>query len=303
MSIILHYQYAMNKLSLATRVQILSMLCEGSSMRAITRITGVSLNTVAKLLVDAGKACWAYHDEHVRNVKATRVQCDEIWAFCYSKAKNVATAKAAPVGAGDVWTWTALEASHKMIVSFMVGGRDSEYALAFMDDLRSRLATRIQLTTDGHKAYLSAVEEAFDDVDYAQLVKLYGEAPETMKGRYSPAECTGIKKTRILGKPDFDHVSTSYVERSNLSIRMHMRRFTRLTNAHSKKFENHAWAVALHVMFYNFTRIHSTLRVSPAMAAGVSDRLWDMSDIVALIDAREEAPKRPTSYKKRIRGE
>jgi IS1 family transposase len=300
-SIILHYQCAMNKLPVATRVQILSMLCEGSSMRAITRITGVSLNTVAKLLVDAGKACWVYHDEHVRGVKATRVQCDEIWAFCYSKAKNVATAKAAPVGAGDVWTWTALEASHKMIVSFMVGGRDSEYALAFMDDLRSRLATRIQLTTDGHKAYLSAVEEAFDDVDYAQLVKLYGEAPETMKGRYSPAECTGIKKTRILGKPDFDYVSTSYVERSNLSIRMHMRRFTRLTNAHSKKFENHAWAVALHVMFYNFTRIHSTLRMSPAMAAGVSDRLWDMSDIVALIDAREEAPKRPSTYRKRDR--
>ena len=289
----------MNKLPLATRVQILSMLCEGSSMRAITRITGVSLNTVAKLLVDAGEACWAYHDEHVRNVKATRVQCDEIWAFCYSKAKNVATAKAAPVGAGDVWTWTALEASHKMIVSFMVGGRDSEYALAFMDDLRQRLANRIQLTTDGHKAYLSAVEEAFDDVDYAQLVKLYGEAPETMKGRYSPAECTGIKKTRILGKPDFDHVSTSYVERSNLSIRMHMRRFTRLTNAHSKKFENHAWAVALHVMFYNFTRIHSTLRMSPAMAAGVSDRLWDMSDIVALIDEREAPPKKRGPYKPR----
>lgn len=268
-------------------------------MRAITRITGVSLNTITKLLIDAGKACWAYHDEHVRNVQATRIQCDEIWAFCYSKAKNVATAKAAPNGAGDVWTWTAIEASNKMIVSFMVGGRDGEYALALMDDLRSRLANRVQLTTDGHSAYLRAVEEAFDDVDYAQLVKLYGEAPESAKGRYSPAECTGIKKTRILGKPDWDHVSTSYVERSNLSIRMHQRRFTRLTNAHSKKFENHCWAVALHVMFYNFTRIHSTLRVSPAMAAGVSKRLWDMSDIVALADAREEAPKRPATYRKR----
>lgn len=289
----------MNKLPVAKRAQILSMLCEGSSMRAIRRITGVSLNTVTKLLIDAGKACWAYHDEHVRNVQATRVQCDEIWAFCYSKAKNVAKAKAAPDGAGDVWTWTAIEASNKMIVSFMVGGRDGEYALAFMDDLRSRLANRVQLTTDGHNAYLRAVEEAFDDVDYAQLIKIYGEAPESAKGRYSPAECTGAKKVRVLGNPDWDHVSTSYVERSNLSIRMHQRRFTRLTNAHSKKFENHAWAVALHVTFYNFTRIHSSLRMSPAMAAGVSDRLWDMSDIVALVDAREEAPKRPATYRKR----
>jgi IS1 family transposase len=290
----------MNKLAVATRVQILSMLCEGSSMRAITRITGVSLNTVTKLLIDAGKACWAYHDEHVRGVKATRIQCDEIWAFCYSKAKNVSLAKAAPAGAGDVWTWTALEASSKLLVSFMVGGRDGEYALALMDDLRGRLANRVQLTTDGHRAYLNAVEEAFgDDIDYAQLVKLYGEAPEAMKGRYSPAGFVGARKEDITGKPDPKHVSTSFVERSNLSIRMHQRRFTRLTNAHSKKFENHAWAVALHVTFYNFTRIHSSLRISPAMAAGVSDRLWDMSDIVALIDAREEAPKRPAHYRRR----
>lgn len=290
----------MNKLPVTKRVQILSMLCEGSSMRAITRVTGVSLNTVTKLLIDAGKACWAYHDEHVRDVKATRIQCDEIWAFCYSKQRNVPTAKAAPLGAGDVWTWTALEASSKLMVSFMVGGRDSEYAMALMDDLRSRLANRVQLTTDGHRAYLSAVEEAFgDDIDYAQLIKLYGDAPEAFKGRYSPAECVGARKERITGNPDRAHVSTSYVERSNLSIRMHMRRFTRLTNAHSKKFENHAWAVALHVMFYNFTRIHSTLRISPAMAAGVADHLWDMSDVVALIDAREEAPKRPATYRKR----
>lgn len=290
----------MNKLPLAKRSTILQMLCEGSSMRAITRVTGVSLNTVTKLLIDAGKACWAYHDEHVRGVQATRIQCDEIWAFCYSKQRNVPSAKAPPRGAGDVWTWTAIEASNKLMVSFMVGGRDGEYALALMDDLRGRLANRVQLTTDGHRAYLNAVEEAFGDgIDYAQLVKLYGEAPEAFKGRYSPAECIGAKKEPIAGKPDMAHVSTSYVERNNLSIRMHMRRFTRLTNAHSKKFENHAWAVALHVMFYNFTRIHSTLRVSPAMAAGVSDRLWDMSDIVALIDAREEAPKRPATYRKR----
>jgi IS1 family transposase len=290
----------MNKLPLAKRVQILSMLCEGSSMRSISRVADVSLNTVTKLLIDAGKACWAYHDEHVRDVKATRIQCDEIWAFCYSKQRNLSTAKTPPQGAGDVWTWTALEASSKLMVSFMVGGRDGEYAMALMDDLRGRLANRVQLTTDGHRAYLNAVEEAFgDDIDYAQLIKLYGDAPEAFKGRYSPAECVGARKERITGNPDKAHVSTSYVERSNLSIRMHMRRFTRLTNAHSKKFENHAWAVALHVMFYNFTRIHSTLRMSPAMAAGVSDRLWDMSDIVALIDAREEAPKRPATYRKR----
>lgn len=289
----------MNKLPVAKRATILQMLCEGSSMRAITRVTGVSLNTVTKLLIDAGKACEAYHDEHVRGVKATRIQCDEVWAFCYSKQRNVAAAKAAPEGAGDVWTWTALEATHKMIVSYMVGGRDSEYAMALMDDLRSRLATRVQLTTDGHRAYLSAVEEAFgDDIDYAQLIKLYGEAPHP-PGRYSPAECIGARKEPITGKPDLKHVSTSYVERSNLSIRMHMRRFTRLTNAHSKKFENHTFAVALHVMFYNFVRMHSTLRMSPAMAAGVSARLWEMSDIVALIDAREEAPKRPAAYRKR----
>lgn len=269
-------------------------------MRAITRVTGVSLNTVTKLLIDAGKACAAYHDDNVRNVKAQRIQCDEIWAFCYSKQRNVAAAKAAPADAGDVWTWTALEASSKLLISYMVGGRDGEYAMALMDDLRARLANRVQLTTDGHKAYLNAVEEAFGaDIDYAQLVKLYGETPEAMKGRYSPAECIGAKKEPITGTPDQAHVSTSYVERSNLSIRMHMRRFTRLTNAHSKKFENHVWAVALHVMFYNFVRIHSTIRMSPAMAAGISSRLWDMSDIVALIDARQEAPKRPATYRKR----
>jgi IS1 family transposase len=294
----------MNKLPIAKRVQILSMLCEGSSMRAITRVTGVSINTVTKLLVDAGKACDAYHDEHVRGVKATRIQCDEVWAFCYSKQKNVATAKAAPEGAGDVWTWTALEADSKLLVSYMVGGRDSDYALALMDDLRGRLANKVQLTTDGHKAYLSAVEDTFGaDIDYAMLVKLYGAGPATTDDaagrRYSPAECVGIRKETITGKPDPKHVSTSYVERSNLSIRMHNRRFTRLTNAHSKKLENHIWGVALHVMFYNFVRIHSTLRTSPAMAAGITDRLWDMTDIIAIIDTREAAPKRPATYRKR----
>jgi IS1 family transposase len=291
----------MNKLPVAKRVQILSMLCEGSSMRAISRIADVSLNTVTKLLIDAGKACSAYHDENVRGVRATRIQCDEIWAFCYSKQKNVAKAKAAPEGAGDAWTWTAIDGPTKLLISYMVGGRDSEYAMALMDDLRSRLANRVQLTTDGHKAYLGAVEEAFgDDIDYAMLVKLYGEGQEAMKGRYSPAECVGTRKSAITGNPDRDHVSTSYVERQNLTMRMSMRRFTRLTNAHSKKLENHGYAVALHVMFYNFTRIHSTLRMSPAMAARVADRLWDMSDIIALMEAAEAPIKRPTTYRKRV---
>ena len=277
----------MNKLSVAMRAQILSLLCEGSSMRAITRITGVSLNTVSKLLIDAGKACAAYHDEYVRGVKATRIQCDEIWAFCYSKQKNVPTAKAAPEGAGDVWTWTALEASSKLLVSYLVGGRDSEYAMALMDDMRGRLANRVQLTTDGLKSYLVAVEEAFGaDVDYAQLVKLYGEAPEAQK-RYSPAECIGARKEEITGAPDKAHISTSYVERHNLTIRMGNRRFTRLTNAFSKKLENHFHMIALYFVFYNFARIHKTLKMSPALAAGITNRLWSMDDIVALIELRE----------------
>lgn len=289
----------MNKLTTQRRVQILNLLCEGSSLRAISRVVDVSINTVTKLLVDAGAACAAYHDANVRNVKATRIQCDEIWSFTYAKQKNVKDAEAAPEGAGDTWTWTALEADTKLMISYLVGGRDSEYAWALMDDLRSRLANRVQLTTDGHKAYLQAVEDAFgDDIDYAMLVKLYGEASEGQR-RYSPAQCVGARKDSITGKPDQAHVSTSYVERSNLTMRMHMRRFTRLTNAFSKKIENHAHAVALHVMFYNFVRIHKTLKVTPAMAAGVTDRLWSMEDIVALIDARAEAPNRPTAYRKR----
>ncbi len=275
----------MNKLPLHTRVQILNMLVEGSSMRSISRVAGVSINTVTKLLVDAGEACAAYHDEHVRNVKASRVQCDEIWSFTYAKAKNVAKAKAAPEVAGDVWTWTGLDADSKMIVSWLVGGRDGSYAMEFMDDLAKRLANRVQLTTDGHRAYLEAVEGAFgDDVDYAQLVKLYGAAPESAKGRYSPAECIGARKERVTGNPDRDHVSTSYVERQNLTMRMHMRRFTRLTNGFSKKIENHAHAVALHFMFYNFAKIHKTLRVTPAMQAGVADHVWTLEDIAQLAD-------------------
>jgi IS1 family transposase len=289
----------MNRLSTEDRARILHMLCEGMSIRAITRLTGASKNTVAKLLVDAGKACAAYHDEHVRNVKAARVQVDEIWSFTYSKQKNVASAKAAPEGAGDTWTWTAIDADTKLIVSYLVGGRDAEYAVAFIQDLADRVANRFQLTSDGLNFYLGAVEDAFgDDVDFAQLVKIYGNAPG-VPGRYSPAECTGAKKTRITGSPDPDHVSTSYVERQNLTMRMHMRRFTRLTNAFSKKIENHAYAVALHMMFYNFIRIHKTLRVTPAMAAGVTDRLWEIADIAKLVEDAEAAPKARGPYKKR----
>jgi IS1 family transposase len=287
----------MNRLSNDDRAKILHLLCEGMSIRAITRLTGASKNTVSKLLIDAGKACAAYHDANVRNVKAKRVQVDEIWSFTYAKQKNVATAKAAPEAAGDTWTWTALDADSKLIVSYLVGGRDGEYAMWFIDDLRSRLANRVQLTSDGHKAYLEAVEGAFGDgVDYAQLVKMYGPTI-TAPGRYSPAECTGAKKVRVTGSPNPGDVSTSYVERQNLTIRMHMRRFTRLTNAFSKKVENHAHAVALHMMYYNFVRIHKTLRVTPAMAAGVSDRLWEIADIAQLVEDAEAKPAKRGPYR------
>lgn len=292
----------MNKLPADKRAAILTLLCEGNSLRAATRITGVSINTVTKLLVDAGRACEAFHDAAVRNVKAKRIQCDEIWSFTYAKAKNVADAKAAPDGAGDTWTWTALDADTKLIVGWLVGGRDAGYAHAFMEDVAGRLAGRVQLTTDGHKAYLDAVEGAFGAaVDYAMLEKIYGTAPESARGRYSPADCIGAKKKHVEGRPDPKHVSTSYVERQNLTMRMHMRRFTRLTNAFSKKVENHAYAVALHFVFYNFVRIHKTLRVTPAMAANLTDRLWEISDIVALVEAQEaaEAPKPRGPYKRR----
>jgi IS1 family transposase len=246
----------------------------------------------------AGKACAAYHDANVRDVKASRVQVDEIWSFSYAKQKNVATAKEATEGAGDTWTWTALDADNKLIVSYLVGGRDAEYAMWFMDDLAARLANRVQLTSDGHRAYLEAVEGAFGaDVDYAQLVELYG-ATAGATGRYSPGECIGSKKVRREGNPDMVHVSTSFVERQNLTMRMHMRRFTRLTNAFSKKLENHAHSVALHMMYHNFVRIHKTLLATPAMAVGVSDRLWEIADIAKLVEDAEAAPKKRGPYKK-----
>lgn len=293
----------MNKLPTHKRAQILSMLVEGASMRSISRITGVSINTVTKLMVEAGEACAAYHDETVRNVKVARVQCDEIWSFVGAKQKNVAGMKQPIEGAGDVWTWTALDADSKLILSYLVGGRDSEYAIAFMDDVASRLANRVQLTTDGHKAYLEAVEGAFGaDVDYAMLIKMYGNAPEGQR-RYSPAECVGTRKTRIEGNPVKADVSTSYVERMNLNIRMGNRRFTRLTNAFSKKIDNHLHMLSLYFVHYNFCRMHKTLRMSPAMAAGISETLRDVEWIVGLIDARAPAPKRPKTYKKKAPAE
>ena len=290
----------MNKLSVAKRAQILSMLVEGMSMRSVSRIAGVSINTVTKLLVDAGNACAEYHDEHVREVKAARVQCDEIWSFCYAKQKNVPRAKSAPEDAGDVWTWTALDSDSKLIVSYLVGGRDSDYAIEFMDDVRARLANRVQLTTDGHKAYLEAVEGAFGgDVDYAQLIKLYGAATgKDHERRYSPVECIGARKSVVEGNPNPKHVSTSHVERQNLTMRMCMRRFTRLTNAFSKKLENHIHMLSLYFLHYNFCRIHKSLKVTPAMEAGLSETVHDMEWIVGLIDANAPAPKKRGPYKK-----
>lgn len=283
----------MNKLPVAQRAQILAMLCEGSSMRSISRLADVSINTVSKLLVDAGRFCAGFHDAKVRGVKARRVQVDEIWSFVGAKQKNVPGMKAPVDGAGDVWTWTAIEADTKLIVSHFVGGRDGDCAAMFIDDLAARLANRVQLTSDGHKAYLNAVEGAFGaDVDYAMLVKLYGASPDSAKGRYSPADCTGIIKTPIEGKPDMAHVSTSYAERQNLTMRMSMRRFTRLTNAFSKKFENHAHMVAIYAVHYNWLRIHKTLRVTPAMAAGLSQTVMSWTDIVEAMDADVPAKKR-----------
>ena len=289
----------MNKLPLQKRAQILSMLVEGSSMRSISRVADVSINTVSKLLVEAGEACLAYHDENVRGLNCKHVQCDEIWSFCYAKERNAPGAKTAPTFAGDVWTWTSICADSKLICNWLVGGRDAEFAHMFMDDLAARLNHRVQMTTDGHKAYLNAIEGVFgSDIDYAMLVKLFGASPDSAKGRYSPAECTGMK-TRKIGNPDAKHVSTSYAERQNLTMRMSMRRFTRLTNAFSKKFDNHCHALALYFVYYNFIRIHKTLRVTPAIAAGITDKLWSWEDVIAMIDAAGP-PKKRGSYKKKV---
>ncbi len=279
----------MNKLDREARSRIFHLLCEGNSIRAVTRLTGASKKAVSRLMVDAGQAAVWYQDRVFRNLTCKRIQVDEIWAFVYAKQKNVPLAKKAPPQAGDVWTWTAIDADTKLIPSWFVGGRDSDAAMIFMEDLASRLANRVQLTSDGHKAYLEAVEGAFgSDIDYAMLVKMYGPSGEGEK-RYSPAECIGAVKHRIEGNPDPAHVSTSFAERSNLNIRMHTRRFTRLTNAFSKKIENHAHSVALFAMYYNFVRIHKTLRTTPAMAAKVTERLWEIGDIVDVLEAWEAA--------------
>lgn len=290
----------MNKLPIVKRVQILTLLCEGTSMRAVSRICDVSINSVSKLLEDAGRFCAGFHEAKVRGVTSKRVQVDEIWSFTYAKAKNVPDAKKAPDGAGDTWTWTGIDADTKLIVSHFVGGRDAFVADLFIRDLKSRLANKVQLTSDGHKPYLRAVEDHFGaDIDYAMLQKIYGTSPESAKGRYSPAECIGCERKVIEGNPDPKHISTSFAERQNLTMRMHMRRFTRLTNAFSKKFENHAHMVAIYAVFYNWTRIHKTLRVTPAMAAGLTDRLWSWDELVAMMDDEAPKPGRPKSYKKR----
>jgi IS1 family transposase len=288
----------MNKLPVEKRVQILSMLCEGSAMRS-TRVCGVSLNTVTKLLIDAGNACAEFHHEQVRGITSQSVQCDEIWSFSYAKSKNLRSAKAAPIGSGDVWTWTALDADTKLIVSWYVGDRHHGAAMAFMSDLRARLANKVQLTTDGHKAYLSAVKKLDFDADYAMLIKLYGNDDQS-GGRYSPPSVVGVETQVIKGNPDPDYINTSYAERQNLTMRMSMRRFTRLTNAFSKKIENHAHAIALYFVWYNFIKFHKTLRMTPAMAAGIAKSPMDMSDVVRLIDARQPPSSKRGPYKKTL---
>jgi IS1 family transposase len=283
----------MNRLTTEKRAQIIGMMVEGMSIRAITRLTGVSKNTVAKLLVDAGQACADYQDRTLRNLTCKRVQVDEIWAFVCAKAKNAPPAKKLAGEAGDVWTWTAIDADTKLAVSWLIGNRGGDAAKLFIGDLASRWGNRVQLTSDGHKAYLEAVEGALGaDIDYAMLEKIYA-VPKCEAGerRHSPPECVGTKRQTITGNPDKAHVSTSYVERQNLTMRMHMRRFTRLTNAFSKKVENHAHAVALNFMYYNFVRTHLTTRVTPAMAAGVTGKLWEIADIVRVVDDWERRQK------------
>jgi IS1 family transposase len=271
-----------NVISMAKKIAVISALVEGCSVRSTSRMTGVSKGAILRLLVSVGSACAEYHDRVVRNVASKRVQVDEIWSFVGCKEKNVTLEKMEAGICGDVWTFTAIDADTKLILSWMVGRRDAGFATEFLRDVESRLSNRIQLTTDGHKMYLTAVPDAFaESVDYAQLVKIFGNDPEGQK-RYSPAQCLGIKMVDIIGTPDHKHISTSYVERQNLNMRMNMRRFTRLTNAFSKKLENHIAMLALFHMHYNFVRIHQTLRVTPAMEASISLHVWSIADVVAL---------------------
>jgi IS1 family transposase len=276
----------MNKLNRGKQTQIIAALVEGNSLRATARMCGVAFNTVLKLLPEIGSACAEYQDRVLRGLKCQRIQCDECWSFCYAKAKNVPSDKRGQFGFGDVWTWVAIDADTKLVPSFMIGNRDAHSAQVFIDDLASRLASRVQLTTDGLKVYLEAVEGAFGgEIDYAILIKTYESSQE--ETRYSPAVCTSCERKGIIGRPNPKHVSTSFVERQNLSMRMGMRRFTRLTNAFSKKVENHAHSVALYFMHYNFCRVHQTLRVTPAMEAGIADHIWSVEEMVSLLDSAE----------------
>ena len=287
----------MKQLSTSQRAQVIRCICEGNSIRSTVRITGVAKNTVARLLGEMGCACADYHHRNVRGLRVQRLQCDEIWAFCGAKAKNVTLEQKAD-GWGDVWTWTAIDADTKLCVTYHVGDRGKHSAFAFMQDCASRIVGKPQITTDAHKPYLKAVEDAFGgDADYAMLHKVYGASgePET---RYSPAACIGCDMKTVSGVPDPKHVSTSFVERQNLTMRMSMRRFTRLTNGFSKKVENHGHAVALYFMYYNFVRVHQTLRVTPAMEAGLSGHVWDMDELVALLPETKPAKRGP--YKKKI---
>lgn len=273
----------MNRLTTAKRVAVVAALVEGNSIRSTVRMTGVAKNTIAKLLVELGEACARYQDETLRNLSCRRLQCDEIWSFVGAKDKNVPAEKQGQFGMGSVWTWTCIDAETKLIPAWLVSTRDAGAAYEFMQDVAARMTHRVQLTTDGHKPYLAAVEDAFGaDIDYATLTKIYGVDPAGER-RYSPPVCLGCESKVVQGAPDPKHVSTSYVERQNLTMRMSMRRFTRLTNAFSKKLENHTAAVALYFMWYNFGRIHQTLRVTPAMAAGVSAHVWTVEEIVGLL--------------------
>jgi IS1 family transposase len=272
----------MNCLTTEKRAQVISALVEGNSLRSVVRMTGAAMNTVLKLLADVGQASLEYQNKAMRNLSCKRIQCDEIWQFCYAKEKNVPAEKRGQFGYGDVWTWVALCADTKIVPTWTVGGRDAGTAFAFMQDLAGRLSNRVQLTTDGHRAYLNAVESTFgSEIDYAMLVKMYG-ADGITESRYSPAVCIGCQRVGITGRPDPKHISTSYVERQNLTMRMSMRRFTRLTNGFSKKVENLAHSVSLHYMWYNFARVHKTLRVTPAMEAGISDHVWSIEEIARL---------------------
>lgn len=275
----------MNSLDTKTRANVLALLVEGMSINAVCRTTGVSKNTVLKLLAQVGDACWLYQDRVMQNLSCKRIECDEIWSFVGMKQKNVPQELSGVFGVGDVYTWVAIDADTKLVPAYFVGTRGYECAQAFIRDLAPRLANRVQLTTDGHKAYLDAVDDAFGiDIDFAQLVKMYSQSGKEDARRYSPASFVRAEKTVITGLPDMSKVSTSYVERQNLTMRMHMRRFTRLTNGFSKKVANHIHAVSLHFMFYNFCKVHKTLRVTPAMEAGITDHVWEIAEIVEMTD-------------------